>query len=846
MNGIMFRKILLFFAIFTLEFAIFASEVELSVSPQPLVKGQQGRLELTSSSGEPDLLETPEIEGIKWLGKSGVFSQMEIINFKQSKRTTVSYSFLVEKDGQINFPALKVKIGKKKVATDPFTIDAISPKFTLPGETSQDSENDLDKYLFLRAVPLSDRTEFYVGEEIPFEIIAYTASGIRCELSWPEINAQNLIFRDFSHVNRENARFAGYQNASENLNGKTYNTYRFRTVFKSLTAGTISGSAVVNAEIRIPRNRSSQRRDPFFGDFFFDPFSRDERYQHTLSCKLPEISILPLPEKIEDIPFIGLVGDWKISFDIQDSKFRRGENFTLKINIEGKGGLDNLRAPELKIDGFRVFPPETTRRSKVTDIKESAVLEYLLVPVNEGEANIEISLLTFSSPEKKYLKWNFSKRINVEKGDDNINSTVVSSGKILQSQIKRVSEDNTEKSADILYPKKKNYGSLVFPIWKNNVGISIGIVFVALIIFIVCEIIVALLNRNLTPELIRKKSALKNKNTILRKIKKLKEDDIDKFIRDELCPWLNDLNSFSPGTSPEELVKLLNHEELKEIIEDAASSVFAPGRSGISADDKKRKLLNALKKMLCVSAIFISSFSLFGNENVAPLKTSIKNNPYELYDSGDFAAAADAFSAESPNPTSDPYILYNIGCCFYRLGKVVDALYCFEKAHLLLPRDSDILENLNHTRRKLELREKGVVESPLDLVLRLRDYLRPDEWLLMASIFFAAIFIALIFRRKIAIEYLGLIIISLIFITAIAIFAVSSHLSNDYSKDHALIVNKASNLFVLPSENSEKIKIKLKEGQSLKIVEKRSDWTRVRLNSNEGWIKNENIKALWE
>jgi len=843
------RNLLIIF-IFLLNFANFAADIDFNISPQPLIKGQRAQLEITSSEDKPELMEFPDIDGIRWLGKGTVSSQTEIINFKVSKRYTVTYNFLVEKEGEIKFPQLKIKIGNKKTIIDAFSVDAILPQLNLNNDSSDSSSPaSLEKYLFVHAKALSDKNEFYVGEEIPFEITVYCISGMRVEYSWPEIDLQNIIFHDFSQVNKENAKFAGYITDSQNINGKTYNAYHFRTAFKATTPGILSGEVKVNTRIKIPRRQGNRRRFSIFDfdEFPFDPFSEYEVYDQVISCKINDIKILSLPEKTNQSDFIGLIGDWNLNFVCPEQKFRTGETFSLKINIEGKGGLDNLRAPEIKIDGFRIYPPEIRKSSKSVSIKEDATIEYLILPLKEGEREIDISLSTFSTKDGKYKQWEFSKKINVEKGEETQNSTFIAMNKTPDNQnLKPVLiNDNKNNSADILYLKKKKYGTIKVPVWKNNLLMVILIAMTGPLVLLFSEIFQMIKNRKISPVELRKREALAKRKKLLKKAKNLNEEEINKFIREEFCPWLNDLRAYPPGTSPEEIINLIDDKELSRLIEDAASSAFMPGVSKLDFQTKRNILLKKLKSIyplfiLCISLLIISVANAQNFEN----KLSIKQNPYELFDKGNFMDAAIAFSADKED-LNDPYVLYNIGCCFYRMGKFPDALFYFEKANLLLPRDSDILENLNHTRKKLELPEKGIIESPSDIFIYCRDLFRPDEWLILASLSFMIFFVLLCLRKKIPFEYLCVFIIIAIFAIGIAIFAAMQQFSGDYSKTLAIIRSQAANIHVLPSDSSEKIKIILRGGEKVKIVEERSDWIRIRINSNEGWIRNNNIKKIW-
>ena len=67
----------------------------------------------------------------------------------------------------------------------------------------------------------------------------------------------------------------------------------------------------------------------------------------------------------------------------------------------------------------------------------------------------------------------------------------------------------------------------------------------------------------------------------------------------------------------------------------------------------------------------------------------------DLYRAGKFANALSVYEAELKNNPNDPYIYYNIGNCYFKMGSVGLAVANYYRAFKLDPRDGDIRHNLD-------------------------------------------------------------------------------------------------------------------------------------------------------
>ncbi len=66
----------------------------------------------------------------------------------------------------------------------------------------------------------------------------------------------------------------------------------------------------------------------------------------------------------------------------------------------------------------------------------------------------------------------------------------------------------------------------------------------------------------------------------------------------------------------------------------------------------------------------------------------------ELYRQGKFSAALSLYENELKNTPNDPYVYYNIGNCYFKMGSKGLAAANYYRAFRLAPRDADIRHNL--------------------------------------------------------------------------------------------------------------------------------------------------------
>lgn len=839
----------LFFLLFSIP--AFSADITMTVSPQPLMAGEPAQIELSSSEAYPEITDFPKMPEISWRQGGAKSMQTNIVNFKTSTKYSVRYSFVPQKEGELTIPGLDVLLGKKKTITDPVTIRVLSrkyspdPKDDKPGAGTRESAK-LEDLLFLKCIPLTDRESIYVGEEIYMDVKIFSVSSLNFEPSWPDINIENAAFRDFSTVNDKNSRFEPFRESMEKIRGQTFKVLIFRTALRPISAGILSGKVLERCNVIIPNdNRSTTRRDPFDDPFFSgfgSPFSNYRKVEQTLTCDIPAIKVKQLPDVNGTKNFLGLIGKWTVKTSLSQDSLKTGDPVTLRVTASGDGTTDTLKAPELKIEGFRVYQPEVKKYT--ASGRNGADISYVLIPLQEGTADINLNVSYFSVESGKYVEVPFSKKIKVEKSEIKTASVVADSAGTLEqvSVIAKKTEDD-KRHEGILYLKKNPSGGVLLPLWKNHVIAILFLLMFGPAAWGISELnYYSRMRLEKDPLLKRKAKARSRKGAVIREIRRTDPEKMYALIQNEVVPYLNDLLGLPPGTTASELAKKINDPELASYLQAGSDSAYMPGSHDIKKSDMGKSLANALKKISAILILATLPFSGYSAEQAL----SKPVNPLKAYDMGDFAKSADYYRQNLNMSSPDPAVLYNLANCLYQQGEPAQALVLYARALLLSPRDSDIRENLNLVCRKLMLPETGKLENPKDLIVNARDMLRPDEWMLIGSLLWACAGIVLAFRRKFISTVNLVTVLSVIgMLFAVTAIAPVTQLDSSYSSKTAVVVMKNIQVYLLPSENSKQTDFRISCGEKVRIEEGRDSWLRVRTeNGSEGWIKSDAAEKL--
>ncbi|MBC8174757.1 MAG: tetratricopeptide repeat protein [Candidatus Marinimicrobia bacterium] len=193
-------------------------------------------------------------------------------------------------------------------------------------------------------------------------------------------------------------------------------------------------------------------------------------------------------------------------------------------------------------------------------------------------------------------------------------------------------------------------------------------------------------------------------------------------------------------------------------------------------------------------------------------------------------------------------LYYNLGNAYYRLGRLGDAIWAYEKGLKLHPKDADIRFNLKVSNARIVDR----VEVPEGFFLiewygALKRGFSPRQWLLLISSLFlvSSVVFALSFLaspslrswiRKVS--TIGLIFTILSFLIYIDLHFEVSDLNE------AVIVTNDGKVYSSPTEIG-KVLFIVHEGTKTKITQEQFPWLEIELiDGKKGWLRTDHLRRL--
>jgi hypothetical protein len=371
--------------------------------------GEQFRLVFTVNQ-QVDRFEGPDFDGFSMLsGPNQSTSQSyQFINGKVSQSYQVTYTYYLQanKAGTLSIGPARITVGGKTYQSNSLTINvsqSSSPQSPAPssnqrsGQPRQETANKND--IFIKATV--DKPDPYQGEQVIVTYKIYTTVPIS------QINIDKISsfpgFWNQSLLN-DNDPLKQY---NEKLNGKDYVVADLRKI--ALFA---QRSGVINIEpmelqcVAQIKSANSQTRDPFFDNFFNDPFF-NRSYQNVelkVESNPLSINVKPLPASGRPLDFSGAVGSFNISSSLDRTELKTNEPLNLKITITGKGNLELIDPLTVSFPpDFETYDPKITNNltKNSSGISGSRTFEYLIIPRNTGEFQIKPAEFSYFDPSRQ-------------------------------------------------------------------------------------------------------------------------------------------------------------------------------------------------------------------------------------------------------------------------------------------------------------------------------------------------------------------------------------------------------------------------------------------------------------
>jgi tetratricopeptide (TPR) repeat protein len=237
--------------------------------------------------------------------------------------------------------------------------------------------------------------------------------------------------------------------------------------------------------------------------------------------------------------------------------------------------------------------------------------------------------------------------------------------------------------------------------------------------------------------------------------------------------------------------------------------------------------------------LIITSVKVFAN-------TDLYIQAEKLYEQKKYDEAILIYESILSSKLTSPKLYYNLGNCYFKTNQIGKAIYNYELAKKINPKDDDTKVNLKiantKTIDKIENKENYFIGALKNSIL---NYFTSTIWAwisvisLISSLFLFFLFFIL---NSMVLKRVGFfigIISFIVFVGSMVLGYSSLRLKNEIN--YAIILPHELKVHIEPTSNSD-TKFSLHEGTKVSVINQISQWVNIKLeNGNEGWVESSNV-----
>lgn len=219
----------------------------------------------------------------------------------------------------------------------------------------------------------------------------------------------------------------------------------------------------------------------------------------------------------------------------------------------------------------------------------------------------------------------------------------------------------------------------------------------------------------------------------------------------------------------------------------------------------------------------------------------------EHYKNGKYDEALLVFSDLEKNNKITSGLLYNIGNCYFRKGKLGYAILYYERAKTIAPNDEDVKQNLVFANSliKEKINEIPLI-APLEFWVNLSSLLTMRQWVYAAALVIYPLIFFLIMRLFFGRKTVWNSIFISCCVVMILFFASLSYTRYSWMDAHenGIVVEKTVDVLSSPDQTGNTV-LKTVEGVKVRVDDRVGEWVKVRLSDGrQGWLAKEKIAVI--
>jgi hypothetical protein len=348
---------------------------------QAITLGESATLSLTFNGPGPQAAPTlPAIDSLE-VAYVGPSTRMVVVNGQMSSSIAHIFRVTPQKPGEYKIPPITVTIGGQTLSSEPLTL-----KVGQPTAPTRESVNAGAEMAFMRLV--LPRTEVYAGEIFEAELQLHLRQDVQ---DLPRMQLTAFPAEGF-HV----GNLVKSQTRQTQLGSALYRVVTWAVPIRALRQGQMTLGPVT--AIAVVERAAPNRRRSFFD---FGVFG-GEQVQVSLATEPQSVTCLPLPAQGVPPGFNGAVGTYSLAATASPTNITVGDPIVIKVQISGRGVLENLALPEQSWSNFKTYPP--TSKVETTDalgLQGTKTFEQTVVPASMDVKELPPLVFSFFDPAQK-------------------------------------------------------------------------------------------------------------------------------------------------------------------------------------------------------------------------------------------------------------------------------------------------------------------------------------------------------------------------------------------------------------------------------------------------------------
>ena len=217
------------------------------------------------------------------------------------------------------------------------------------------------------------------------------------------------------------------------------------------------------------------------------------------------------------------------------------------------------------------------------------------------------------------------------------------------------------------------------------------------------------------------------------------------------------------------------------------------------------------------------------------------------YENEQYEKAASTYE-QLENDYSHEYLYLNLGNSYYRMGELGNAVWSYEKAYSIAPRDQDIIYNLNFVRS--QVRDRIIPPDNFFIFSLYTAFLDKTTILdisVLGGLLFIIISIIYLMNSYLLIpEKLNSIINSTLILTLIFLIWVSVDKYWKFTDiNEAIVISTSVDVRSAPIQRGENVVFRVHEGTKAQITAVESGWYEIiLLDGKKGWLSTQDMRKL--